>query len=398
MKGQARRIVLWAVIGLIIAGGLVYAFLPRAIPVDFITVARAPLVVTVDGEGETRVRELYVLSAPVAGRALRIDVNVGDVVLAGRTLLATIEPEEPAFLDVRSEAQARAAIETATAARALASADLQRAEADLAFAEAELGRARQLIKMKTVPQRTLEAAERTQRVAAAAVRTAQAALQMRDFELVEARAQLITATSGGSREAVGIPLIATVSGRVLRVIHESEGVVSAGAPLIEIGDPAQLEIVVDLLSSDAVKVVPGQRVMIEDWGGPTPLDGQVRRVEPFGFTKVSALGIEEQRANVIIDITSPKEAWQALGHGYQVDTRIVISEADALNVPLTALFRVGDDWAVFVAADGRARLRRISVGRLNNEAAEALDGLSEGERLVAHPTDRISDGVRVVQR
>jgi HlyD family secretion protein len=138
--------------------------------------------------------------------------------------------------------------------------------------------------------------------------------------------------------------------------------------------------------------------MIEDWGGPTPLDGQVRRVEPFGFTKVSALGIEEQRANVIIDITSPKEAWQALGHGYQVDTRIVISEADALNVPLTALFRVGDDWAVFVAADGRTRLRRISVGRLNNEAAEALDGLSEGERLVAHPTDRISDGVRVVQR
>jgi HlyD family secretion protein len=398
MKGQGKRIALWAVIGLIIAGGLVYAFLPRAVPVDFVTVARAPLIVTIDGEGETRVREVYVLSAPVGGRALRIDVHVGDAVVTGQTLLATIEPEDPAFLDVRSEAQTRAAIEAATAARALASADLQRAEADLAFAEAELGRARQLIKSKTIPQRTLDAAERTQRVAAAAVRTARAAVEMRDFELIEARARLITAASGGSRESVGIPLMASVSGRVLRVLHESEGVVRAGEPLIEIGDPAFLEIVVDLLSSDAVKVVPGQRVMIEEWGGPNPLEGVVRRVEPLGFTKISALGIEEQRVNAIIDITSPQDAWRALGHGYQVDTRIVISEADALSAPLTALFRAGDDWAVFVEAAGRARLRRISVGRLNSEAAEVLDGLSAGERLIAHPTDRVSDGVRVAQR
>lgn len=398
MKGQARRVVLWSLIALVIAGGLAYAFRPKAVPVDMVVASRGPLVVTIDGEGETRVREIYTVSAPIGGRALRIEAEVGDEVVASRTELTAIEPEAPEFLDVRSEAEARAAIEAASAGRALAEADLQRARAELAFAEAELSRTRQLFETKTLPQRSLDAAETARRTAAASVRNAEAALRMRSFELAEARARLITANEAASGDLQRAPVLAPVSGRVLRVLHKSEGVVRAGEPLIEVGDPTDLEIVVDLLSSDAVQVESGQRVVIESWGGGAPLDGRVRRIEPFGFTKISALGIEEQRVNVIIDIESPRETWRALGHGYQLDVRIVTSDAEALSVPLTALYRTAGDWAVFIVEDGRARQRKVSVGRLNRVAAEILEGLAEGATLIAHPSDRVVDGVRVVER
>jgi HlyD family secretion protein len=398
MKIPIRRIVLWGIIGLAVAGGLAYAFQPRAVPVDMVVATREPLIVTIDGEGETRVREVYTVSAPIAGRALRIDAKVGDAIVADQSVLAVIEPELPAFLDARSKAEAEAAVQVANAARVAAEADLRRARAELAFADADLERTRRLFESGTIPRRLLEFDERTQRTAAATADTAAAALRMRSSELDQARARLITVNEAGQGATPRVPVRAPVSGTVLRVPHESEGVVRAGEPLIEVGDPEDLEIVVDLLSSDAVKVEPGQRVVIEGWGGRAPLDGRVRRVEPFGFTKISALGIEEQRVNVIIDIEAPHEAWRALGHGYQLDTRIVTSEAEALVVPVPTLFREHNRWMVFVVENGRAVRRQVTVGRLNQEKAEILDGLQDGAVLIAHPSDRVSDGARVVAR
>lgn len=396
-----RRVAFWGLLVAALAAGLGYAFWPRPVPVDMVAAARGSLVVTVDEEAETRVRDVYVLSAPISGRALRIDSEVGDPVIAGETVVARIEPVDPAFLDVRSEAQAKAAVRTAEAARDLAAAEVERSEAELDFARAELERARLLVRRKTVSDRSLDEAERTYRTSKAAVETAKAALRMREFELERARAQLLSPIEAARRgePCECVPISAPVSGRILRILHESEGVVAAGDALVEIGDPEDLEIVADLLSSDAVKVEAGQPVIIDDWGGDTPLAGRVRRVEPFGFTKVSALGIEEQRVNVIIDFTDPVETRRRLAHGYRVEVRIVLWQgADVLKLPLSALFRDDGRWAVFVEQDGRARLRRVELGRLSGLEAEIVDGLAEGERVVLHPSDRVVDGVRIVDR
>ncbi|MCG8546269.1 MAG: HlyD family efflux transporter periplasmic adaptor subunit [Alphaproteobacteria bacterium] len=401
MSVATRRGLLWGVLLLLLAAGLVYAFRPQPVPVDFALVERGPLIVTVSEEGETRVRDVFVLSAPIAGRARRIEAEVGDPVTAAETVVAEIQPIDPAFLDVRSETQARAAIRTAEAARDLARAELERAQAELVFAETEVKRARRLIGQDTISQRRLDEDERSFRTAKADLATAQAALDMRNAELERARAELLSPLEAQGLKAgcPCVPVTAPVSGRVLRVIHESEGVVSAGQPLIEIGDPTDLEIVSDLLSSDAVKVEPGQRVMIEEWGGDGVLNGQVERVEPYGFTKVSALGIEEQRVNVIIDFTDPPQRWQRLGHGYRVEVGIVLWDgAEVLKVPLSALFRDGDDWAVFVEVDGRAKKRRIEPGRQNGLESEVRSGLDVGDRIVLHPSDRVVEDVRLTAR
>lgn len=401
MSVAQRRIALWGVLLAILAAGLVYAFRPQPVPVDFARVEHGPLVVTVDEEGETRVRDVFVLSAPIAGRARRIESEVGDSVVASETVVVEIEPIDPSFLDVRSKAQAQAVIRTAEAARVLASAELERAQAELAFADAELKRARRLIPQGTISQRRLDEDERAFKTAKATLATSQAALDMRNAELERARAELLSPLETRG-QATGCPCVSVttpVSGRVLRVHHESEGVVSPGEPLIEIGDPRDLEIVADLLSSDAVKVEAGQRVMIEDWGGGEVLNGRVERVEPYGFTKVSALGIEEQRVNVVIDFADPPERWQRLGHGYRVEARIVLWEGeDVLNVPLNALFRDGDAWAVFVETEGRAEKRRVEPGRQNGLHSEIRAGLQADERIVLHPSDRVVDGVRLTAR
>jgi len=401
MRARWRRLALWGVLGLLLVAGLLYAFRPQPIPVDIVAASQGPMMVTVEEEGETRVKEVFVLSAPVAGRALRIDAHVGDPVVANETVLARIEPIDPSFLDVRTEAQARAAVRAAEAAKALAAAEVDQARAELEFVETELDRARRLIKSDTISQRSLDEAERAYKTRRAAVATAEAALQMRDFELERARALLVSPaeTQANRGECECVPIRAPVSGRILRVVHESEGVVESGDPLIEIGDPRDLEIVVDLLSSDAVKVETGQRVIIDEWGGPEPLEGRVRRVEPFGFTKVSALGIEEQRVNVIVDFADPPERWRRLGHGYRIEARIVLWQGeDVLQLPLSALFRNGGDWAAFVAEDGRARLRKLTLGERNGLSARITDGLAAGERVVLHPSDRIADGVRIEAR
>jgi HlyD family secretion protein len=404
MNGRRNRWLLWGLLGVALVAGLVVAFRPREVPVDLVEVTRGPLVVTIDEEGETRVRDIFVLSSPVPGRSRRIEAEVGDRVVAGETVVAEIEPVDPSPLDVRSESEARAGVRAAEANLDLARSELERSEAELDFARSELERQRGLREEGATSERDLSAAERAYRTARAAVQTARAAIQARSFELDRERARLVSPTDGARKDAEAgdcpcIPLRAPVSGVVLRVQHESEGVVAAGQPLLDIGDPDDLEIIVDLLSADAVKVEPGQRVMIEEWGGDGPLAGVVRRVEPFGFTKVSALGIEEQRVNVLIDFTDPPDRWRRLGHGYRVEVRIVLAEvSDVPRVPLSALFRDGDGWAVFVDEDGRARTRRVERGLTDGRLVEVRAGLEAGTRVVRYPSDRVLDGVRIAQR
>jgi HlyD family secretion protein len=392
---------LWGVLGLILLAALLYSFMPQPVPVDLVEAAHGPLLITIDEEGETRVRDIYVLSAPVAGRALRIEAEVGDKVVAGETVVAEIEPIDPAFLDPRSEAQARADINAAESSRELALARVDSARAELEFAESELQRARRLVSDKLISEHALDEARRSYKTRKAELATARAALQVSSFELERARAQLVSPTETHERHerCACVPIRAPVNGRILRVLHESEGVVTAGEPLVEIGNPADLEIVTDLLSTDAVRAAAGQRVIIGQWGGEQELDGRVRRIEPFGFTKVSALGIEEQRVNVIIDISSPVQEWERLGHGYQLETRIVLSEhPDVLKLPLTALFRDGARWAVYVEQAGRAQLRHIEVGERSQLEARILQGVQAGEHVIEHPGNRIADGIRIEPR
>jgi HlyD family secretion protein len=401
MTPALKRLMFWAPLSLALALVIAWLFRPAAVPVDLVAVDRGPLTVSVSDEGETRVRDMYVVSAPVPGRMRRIDLQVGDAVVADQTLVARIEPSDPSFLDVRSAAEARAGADAAAAARTHAAAQVRRAEAELDFARAEYGRNRALAQSGTVSANELDAAQRRARTAEAALAEAQAQRKMRESEYQVARARLMT--PGTERGPVAdcdcVSVYSPVSGQVLRIVTESEGVVASGTPLVEVGNPGLLEVVVDLLSADAVRVGPGQRVVIEAWGGDQPLEGAVQRVEPFGFTKVSALGIEEQRVNVVIDIVSPRERWERLGHGYRVEPRIVLWEsADVLRVPLSALFRQGDQWAVFVERDGRAQLQNVEIGQGNGLQAEVRAGLEAGERVVLHPADRVSPGVRLAER
>ena len=400
MNANYKRIVMWAAIVGIIVTALALSFTPRPVMVDLVEVEPGPLVVTLDEEGETRVHDVYTLSAPVAGRVQRIDRHVGDPVTANETVLAQIEPGDPSFLDPRSEAQARAAIQAAAAARDLAAAAVKDAEAHYEFARAEYARMQELIVEGSVSKRDLDTAERDFKARRAGLDTARAALQVRSYELELARAQLVSPlqTQESRENCDCIPITAPVSGRVLQISDRSERVVREGDMLMQIGDPNDLEIVVDYLSMDAVKIQAGQRVIIDNWGGAGPLEGRVRLIEPFGFLKVSALGIEEQRVNVIIDFASD-EGWERLGHGYQVESRVVLWDVDdILTVPLTALFRDGENWALFVEQDGRARLRHVKAGQRNGIIAEISDGLKAGERVVVHPSDRVADGVRIASR
>lgn len=397
-----RRIVWYLLLAAVVAVLLIYAFRPQPVPVDLAVIERGELTVTIDGDGQTRVREVYAVSAPLSGRVLRIERHVGDRVVANETLLATIQPGDPSFLDRRARAQAEAVIKAAEAAFALAEAEQARSLAELDFARAELVRAEELSKRGNISQRDLDRARLEMRTNAAARDTAIATVAMRLFELETARAALIQpgeeGGEGDGQQACCVEVYAPVDGKILRVIHESEGMVPAGARLMELGDPTDLEIVVDLLSGDAVRIREGADVVIEDWGGVS-LAGRVRRVEPYAFTKVSALGIEEQRVNVIIDFTDPPAKWRGLGHGYRVDAHILYWRGtNVLRLPLGALFRDGESWAVFVAEEGVARMRHIRIGHANGREAELMDGLAEGASVILHPGDLIADGVRILSR
>jgi HlyD family secretion protein len=382
--------------GIIVLIGL--ALRPRPVPADFATVGRGPLRVTIDEEGETRVRDRFVVSAPTAGRVLRIDLEPGDEVRQGESVIASVQPGLSPLLDLRARAEGEARVSAAQAAvdQARATRDRVTAERDLAISD--LKRQQELDEGGLVTQERLEAARTNARALEDALRAAASGVRAAEHELELARAMLLD-DGGRGRPAAPLVVRAPITGVVLRRLRESEAVVPAGEPLVEIGDPKNLEIVADLLSTDAVRIAPGNPVLIEGWGGDRTLGGVVRRVEPSGFTKVSALGVEEQRVNVLIDFEDPAAAWEALGDGYRVEIRVVIwDREDVMKVPTSSLFRVGEEWAVYVVNDDRAGTRAVTVGRRTGLEAEILGGLEAGERIILHPGDAVQDGVTVEAR
>jgi len=394
----ARRIVT-VLVGLGLVALIIWALWPQPVPVDMAAIKKGPLEVTVEDEGVTRIREVYTVSSPIGGKMLRSPREVGDKVVANKTLVAEIEPAAPTFLDVRSQRVNEAAVEAAQAAVELANSQIKQAQSQLEFARSDLRRAEELAASKTISARALDKARLDVDSAEAGVASAKATLEVRRRELESARARLMQPSeiNAGARQVVEVR--SPIDGVVLKIVAESEQVVLPGAPLVEIGDPQDLEIAVDFLSRDAVRIKPGQPARIESWGGDKVLAARVKRIEPTGFTKVSALGIEEQRVKVILDFTGPESEWRQLGHGYRVVARVVVWHSDdVLQVPLGALFREGENWAVFVVADGRARRRLVKIGERNLHAAHVLDGLKLREQVVLHPSDRVHDGARVEPR
>jgi HlyD family secretion protein len=403
MIKKYSRTILVLIAAILLVAVLAFAFWPRPVPVDIGEVVREPMLDTVTEEGRTRVHDAYVVSTPVSGRLRRVEVEPGDPVERGEDIVAYMAPSNPAVLDVRTRDQARANVSAAEAALRLAQAERNRAVADLELAESELERQRYLRENDVASEAALDRAVREARSASAALDSADAAVSVRQAELANARAML-DGISGDREDApqliADIPIHAPASGRVLRLIQQSETTLPAGSPILEIGNVEHdLEILVELLSTDAVRVLPGQRVLIADWGGETDLDGVVERVDPWGFTKFSALGVEEQRVNSVIRFADPGERPQGLGHGYRVVVRIVIWENDhALVVPSSALFRDGDDWAVFAVRSGRARRVRVEIDRNNGLQAHIVSGLEEGDRVVLYPSSAIFEGAAVVAR
>lgn len=398
-----KRPVRWMIIGVGLAAAaavLVYVFRPQPVPVELAEVTRGPMLVTVEDDGQTRIRERYIISAPLAGRLQRIVLDPGDPVRAEDTLLAVIDPTDPSLLDVRAQAEAEARVRMAEAALARTDALFERAGVEHNFAAREHERVQELHRRGGAQAHELDAAKMRLETAQQEERSAQYARDIARFELEQARAALLhTRPDGAPEDEAGFPLVSPVDGVVLRLFQESMAVVAAGTPLLEVGDPVDLEIVVDVLSTDAVRIERGDPVIIERWGGVGPLRGAVRLVEPAAFTKVSSLGVEEQRVNVIIDILSPAEERASLGDSYRVEAAIVLWEGEnALRVPAGALFRREDAWHVFVVEAGRAVERRIEIGHRNPAAAEVVSGLEEGEAVIAYPSDRVRDGVRVTPR
>lgn len=400
---MSRRLLNRALLALLVLGAgaaVWWALRPQPVEVDVATIASGPFEVLVEEDGVTRIRDVYTVSAPVGGALQRTPRRVGDEVRANETILAVIEPSAPGFLDLRSERVGEAALEAARAAVSLAEAQLRQTQAEQTFAEADLARAMELSRREAISARSLDQARLAAQTAATAVASAEAALEVRRRELASAEATLIqpgvVAQTGAS---CCVNVLSPVDGRVLRVHVDSAQVVPAGAPLIEVGDPRDLEVVVDLLSRDAVRVAPGAEARIEGWGGEESLAARVARVEPTAVTKVSALGIEEQRVRAVLAFEGERADSGRLGHNFRVVARIVAWRGDdVVAVPIGALFRHGEAWAVFVVEDGRARLRRVEIGERNNRDAQVLTGLSAGDRIVLHPGDAVVEGAPLADR
>ena len=394
-----RRSIGLAILVAVAAAALAWGFRPQAVAVEIGGVKRAPLAVTVEEEGRTRVRDRFEVSSPVPGYLRRLTLDVGDAVAKGQ-VLAELEPLRSTVLDPRARAEAEARVASAEYALQAAEQHAAAAAAEASRAQNEFERRRKLCESGCISKEELDTAELLARRTAAERRSAEFAIEVARFELEAARTALsYSAADPAAAPAERVAVRSPVPGRVLRLARRSEGVVAAGEVLIEVGDPAALEVEVDVLSSDAVRIAPGTLVRLSRWGGDADLLARVRVVEPAGFTKVSALGVEEQRVWVIVDITSSPEQWQRLGDGYRVEAAFVLWQGqDVLQVPAGALFRHGEGWAVFVVEADRAVRREVSIGHRNAEAAEVVGGLTASERVVLHPSNRIEDGVRVRER
>lgn len=401
-NGKSRRPGAWRKIALYLAGAVLAAFiitglLPKPIEVDTATVTRGPLTVSVLEEGKTRIRNRYVVSPPVAGFLQRVPVRAGDPVEAGKTLLAVIQAAPSSFLDPRAKAQADAAVRSAEAARLQRNEQVQSATSELELARKELVRADQLRKKGAIAVQEFDTASNRVEMLDNQLGSARFALKVAEFELEQAKAALLQASSDPTEAGQTIEIRAPVSGYVLNVFEESARTVTPGLPIMEVGDPKDLEAEIELLSSDAVNVQPGAEVSIEQWGGGEPLRGRVVLVEPGAFLKVSALGVEEQRVKVRVDFIDLPEG--RLGDRYRVEARIITwTGADVLQVPTGALFRRGNEWMAFVDEGGKARLTEVEIGQTNGIFAEIKAGLVEGQQVILHPPDVVADEASIVPR
>ncbi len=393
-----RWVLLFAVAAAVVLA-VAYGLIPRPVPVDIAKVTRGPLQVTVEEEGKTRVKDRFVISAPVTGYVRRIGFHVGDNVVRGQ-VLAQLEPVRPSVLDTRSREEAKAMGEAAKAALDAAEENARVAAAADDYAQARYERTKKLHESGFASRDELERTESEARQARSAHLSSEFAVEGARYDLDAARTRLkYSHGEGGGSLARSVSVRTPVEGSVLGIPHKNEGVVEAGRPLIEIGDPRALEVEIDVLSTDAVRIRPGTSVLFHRWGGDAPLEGEVRTVEPAGFTKISALGVEEQRVLVIADITSPSGLWERLGDGYRLEASFLLWESDdVLQVPASALFRYGDGWAVFAQEGGKAKRRAVEVGHRNGLVAQILSGLKEGEMVITHPSDQIGDGTRVRKR
>lgn len=399
--GVKPRMMISMVIVVSIVGLLIYGFLPPAVDVDLATVLRGPLTVTVDEDGKTRVRERYVVASPLTGRLLRNSLHSGDIIEAGKTIVAIIEASDATLLDDRARAESEARLKAAEAHRQQATALIERARDAENVAKNELDRAETLHAKGMQTEETADSIRLKHRLATHDLRVAGFNLTIADFERDQAQAAFVRLSERpeGQQSLFRHEIVAPISGRVFRVFEENAGPVLPGTHLIELGDPTDLEVEIDVLSVDAVRIQPGSKVSLVHWGGKAPLEARVRVVEPSAFTKVSALGIEEQRVWIIADILTPAEERRTLGDNFRVEAKIVTWEApDVLKVPAGALFRKGDDWAVYAVRQSRAALQLLKFGHTNGHETEILEGLSLDDRVILNPSDRVVPGVRVFAR
>lgn len=392
----------WIIIAGIVAAVIlliVYGFLPKPLTVDMSNVKLGKLTMTVEEEGKTSIKEKFVISAPVAGYMRRIMLHAGDPVKKGQVIVE-LEPMRSTVLDPRSRAEARASVSAAEAALKAAEENQRSAEADALYASSNLDRLQKLFKEEYVSQDSLDQADREAKRTEALRLSAAAGVRVARFELDKARSSLrYSAAEGSAHPGSIVSVHSPVNGRILKLYRESEGTVNAGEALMEIGDPSKLEVKVEVLSDNVVSIKPGTPVIFDRWGGKSPLKGIVRVVEPTGFTKISSLGVEEQRVFVVADFTSPNKDWQGLGDGFRVEARFIIWEGeDVLQVPANALFRRDSEWAVFVTKGGRAHERRVSIGHQNGLTSEILAGLQQGEEVILYPDESIVEGTRVKLR
>lgn len=395
MKTPQRKTLLAAAIVIAVVVLLAMSFRPQPVPVDIVRAEPSTVTVSIRERARTRVKDRFVISAPVLGFAPRIDWDVGDRVEAGQELLS-LQPAPTSVLDRRSLEAARADVARAEAALAAAEAGLEAARAAAELAEQEYDRLAPLFERGTISANELDRSEAGRREAEAHLRSAEFTVEVTRQSLRHARAALVQGQADDGEPLEAFRVLAPVGGRVLAVLHESAGVVQPGEPLLEIGDPASLEIVAEVLTADAVRLTAGMPVELERWGGDDLLLGEVRVVEPAAFTKVSALGVEEQRTNVLVDLISPFETWSALGDGFRVETRFVLErQSEVLSVPNGALFRNDEGWSVFVVDGDEARLRPVTIGPRGDLRTVIASGLADGEAIIAHPDAAIADGVPV---
>lgn len=396
MKIQTKRHIIIASVLVIVVLAVAYGFMPKPVAVDVVPAAKGTLRVTVEEQGKTSVKDRYVISAPVSGFLRRITLKASDPVEKGMQV-AFIEPARSQALDPRSRAETESAVASAQANLNAAREQERAARADADYTSKRLARFRVLYERQSIARDTLDQADSEARRAKAVLESASAQIGVARAELDRTMRMLRSYGTGRTSPSIDTTIVKSpVSGRILRVVRESEGAVGAGEALMEVGNPADLEVRVEVLSSDAVKIGKGTPVLFERWGGDVPLTGVVRVVEPGGFTKISSLGVEEQRVVVRVDFMTARDVWQSLGDAYRLDAGFIVWEArNVLQVPASSAFRSGKGWAVFVAEDNRARLRPVKVGHTNGLSTEILSGLTAGEKVITHPDDTIRDGTRV---